>query len=712
MHIYNVILPIKLNQIFSYLSQENLEIGDIVLVPFGRMKKTAIIWQIVNSTNIKKLKEIKKTISKRKYNKNYLKFIKRFADYNLISLGQVADLILPNQKILDYFLEKNYYYIKNKNLTLTKQRKLLLDYLNIEKEEENIINDLKTSKTYLQAQIKAGFLQKTAKETFSDVSKEYILNQDISLSAEQEKVFFQIKENLKSFSVSLINGVTGSGKTEIYFRLIAEVLEKQTEDSQILILVPEILLTKQLLDKFQKRFAQKPFLWHSATPIANKKKIWYNLKNEKIIIGTRSSLFLPFHNLKLIILDEEHDNSYKQEDIVSYNARDMAVLKGYIENIPIILGTATPSLETILNIKQGKYKEYFLKNRYGQAELPEINIIDLKKEFALVQDKNKQIITERLKDEIRKTLFKKEQVLLFLNRKGYAPLNICLGCGYKYQCNNCQIFLVAYKSRNILTCHHCDYTISTEKNCPSCKEETKILNIGFGVEKLQETIKKNFVNSNIAVLTAEKSKEELKQSFQDIEDNKIDIIIGTQILSKGHHFKNLTLVGVIDADISDSTDIRANEKMFQLIQQISGRAGREQKKGRIFLQSLNPDVAFLQAIKNYDIDNFYQLEINSRKKFNLPPYSKFVAIIVSHKQKNIAEETANDLANYFKNWQEVKVLGVIKAPLFFLRNHYRFRILLKLEKKHNIKTVFDPIFDEILKNKAKIKIDVDPMNFL
>ena len=739
--IFKIILPIKINRSFFYIGSNDIEAGDMVLVPFGTGIRVGLVWEEVTEIDFpeEKLKTIKERLVPKLYNKNYREFLLYFAVYNLTTLGQTLKLILPNIKILshkpkfiNYVLSETgepQTTIKNQvegqkpdkptNRT-NKKRAVIKKYFEQndlkEIQEKELIENLGLTKSYLTTQVKKGFLLKSETSNRNDTqqSQKIHYNQP-DFSDTQQKTISQIKDSIlqEKFKVGFLNGVTGSGKTEIYFSLIAQILE--TPSTQILVLLPEILLTKQFIDKFYKRFGFVPQIWHSQTTEKDKKRIWHDVVNGNIrfLVGARSALFLPFKNLGLIILDEEHEISYKQEDNLIYHARDMAVARSYKENIPILLVSATPSLETKINIINGKYQEFTLEERYGVATLPEVQLIDMKKEML----KSHKSISNTMLEEIKKCLFRKEQILIFLNRRGYAPLKICNSCGYRYQCDNCDASMVEHRAYNQLLCHHCGHTKPLVNICPKCKTEDSLVSYGFGIERVKEELEEYFPDSKIAMITSDESKDlgKVKQIFQDIEENKYDIIIGTQILSKGHHFANLTLACVLDGDIGNEVqDLRCTERMFQILHQISGRVGRAEKTGKALIQTYNPDSNFLQAIISNNIEEFYKYEISKRKQFLLPPFSQFIALIVSDEDKDRGNKAAMDLAKLLKKQENITVYGPAPAPIFFLRNKYRFRILLKLAKNGNkgISGLKRDYVDIMMESKVNIKIDVDPQSFI
>ena len=593
--IFKVILPLKINQAFFYKGTSDFNVGDIVLVPFARSVKTSIIWQEVEKIDFPedKLKLIKSLLKSKVFSKDYLDFLLYVSSYNMVSLGQVVNLALPNANILSYKKTLTFYKLANIEIKLTKNRNLIKDFFasTYKKEilESELLAGMKLTKNYINSQVKIGFLAKQERIadneeiSFADNISE---NKPCNFSPAQQKVSSEINNALAidKFKVGFLHGVTGSGKTEIYFALIAKLLA--TSKKQILVLLPEILLTKQFIDKFTLRFGFKPSIWHSQTSQKDKKELWHKIANGQLrfLVGARSALFLPFKNLGLIVIDEEHDSSYKQDDNVSYHARDMAIVRGYKEEFPILLVSATPSLETKINCQQGKYQEFQLLERYGKAILPEITLIDMKKQNL----PSGKWLSEPLKNAIIEALKNNEQVMIFMNRRGYAPLKICNSCGYRFKCKDCDNYLVEHRKTHKLSCHYCDYEIPLPNICPECNSKD-LISYGPGVERIKEELIESFPISKIALITSDESKnnQKITELFKDIENNQYDIILGTQIIAKGHHFANLTLVAVIDGDIgAELQDLRCSEKMFQLLQQISGRAGRENKAGKVINSKL------------------------------------------------------------------------------------------------------------------------------
>ena len=491
----------------------------------------------------------------------------------------------------------------------------------------------------------------------------------------QEQAAASLRESVRGggFSATLIDGVTGSGKTEVYYEAVAENLRR---GKQTLILMPEIALTAQALDRFAARFGTPPAEWHSQLSPRKRARTWAAVAagEVKVVIGARSALFLPYADLGLIIVDEEHDPAYKQEDGAHYHARDMAVVRGSLAQIPIVLASATPSVETEVNARRGRYKRLHLPERFGGQHLPAIEAIDLKREGPA----RGRFIAPRLAEAVKNAVERGEQALLFLNRRGYAPLTLCRACGFRLQCPNCDAWLVDHRFRRRLVCHHCGYSLPPPTECPKCQAKDSFAAVGPGVERLGEEVAELFPGRRVLVLSSDlvESVERLRQELDDVAEGKFDIIIGTQLVAKGHHFPKLNLVGIVDADLGlGNGDPRASERTFQLLHQVMGRAGREAGQGHGFVQTHQPDHPVMRALISGDRDAFYDAEIAARERDGYPPFGRLASLIVSGGDKHAAESFARKLAMAAPREEEVRVLGPAEAPLSVVRGRYRFRLL-------------------------------------
>ena len=723
---YGVLLPLPFNDVFDYQFDENLDIGQLVKVSFGRDVMVGVIWKIGKSAqiDIKKIKKISQVLDLPKLTPTMIAFIKKTAEYNMAPLGMVLKMVLgqktnqlPKQKVTLYGLS-----IKNENLEgvrITEARRAVFDFFNQNQEAEKseIMIETGVSESVINAMIKSGFLYK--KEVLineeAELQKINLAKHAVLTDEQQKAADILVRKIGQGFSATLLDGVTGSGKTEVYFEAVAEALK---QGKQVLVLVPEISLTSQWLKRFEDRFGVTPYIWHSEIGIKDKALTWKAtaLNKAKVVVGARSALFLPFADLGIIVIDESHDHSFKQESMVTYQGRDMAVLRAHLEKIAIILSTATPDLETLVNVEEGKYDCVKLTKRYAKAVLPEIHIIDLKKDKPVKGEFGVSFLSPTLIAELQHNLERGEQSMLFLNRRGYAPLLICRDCGHRMQCPHCTSWLAEHRTTGELICHHCGYRMYTPKCCPECGSEDGLTACGPGVERIAEEVKYRFPKARTAILSSDitSNYKEISKVIHKTAQKEVDILIGTQILAKGHNFPDLTLVGVVDADLGlMGTDLRASEQTFQLLSQVSGRAGRGEKKGDVYLQTLYPDNLVLEAVIEHNREKFIDLEKKSRKLLKMPPYGKLAAIIVSSPNMKVAETVAYTLGKYAPNTDLIQTLGPAPAPMALLRGRYRYRLLLKTAKHINIQEVIKKWLTFVVpRNNVRIDIDINPYSFM
>ncbi len=656
--IVKIALPIPKGYWYDYLVPENLEIkrGSIVKVPFGSRKLIGIVLgDGEGKVPFNKLKNIIESYDYT-FEENEIKFIEWFSNYTLTPLGMAAELLLCST---------------NGYLPETKRQK---------------------------------------KIKFTPPNPNFSHPQ---LNLEQQKAVETLNNNLNNYNVTLLDGITGSGKTETYLEIISKVIQN---GKQVLVLVPEIGLTHEWQERFKSRFGSYPAVWHSEIGKADKREIWKGIsKGEiKVLLGARSSLFLPFQNLGLIIVDEEHDSSYKQEEGIIYNARDMAIVRSKIKDIPLILASATPSLETINNVKTGKYNKVSLTKRYSGIELPQIEIVNLLIDKPQKSDLGTSWLSPKLEKEIEEYLSNKEQIMLFLNRRGYAPLKICRNCGHKITCPHCSGFLVEHKKSGTLRCHHCNYVIKNPNICPECGQIGELVSCGPGVERIEEEVNHKFPEAKTLILTSD-SQDNLKDNLDKIKNKEIDIIIGTQILAKGHNFPSLSLVGVIDADIGlIGGDLRASERTFQLLWQTSGRAGRHKEQGKVIIQTCFPNNKSIKAISEYKKDAFIEEELAGRKSLMMPPFGRLAAIIISGSIEEEVVSFSKFLLKKFPfNQKGLEIMGPCPAALYKINNKYRYRLLIKTALEIMPQPIISKILNEIkIPGSLKIQVDIDPYNFL
>jgi len=533
-----------------------------------------------------------------------------------------------------------------------------------------------------------------------------------TLSAEQAVALAQLRDiPVDGFGVALLDGVTGGGKTEVFFEAVADTLRA---GRQALVLLPEIALTSTFVQRFTRRFGTKPAEWHSDMTPAQRTRTWRGVLNGDVraVLGARSALFLPFRELGLIVLDEEHDGAFKQSDGVNYHARDMAVVRAKFAEARVILSSATPSVESRNNANQGRYKHVLLTSRFAEAGLPDITPIDMREE----PPEKGQWIAPRLAREIFATLDRGEQALLFLNRRGYAPLTLCKSCGHQYQCPDCSAWLVEHRFRGVLMCHHCGYTVRTPKTCTECGTVDTLTPIGPGIERVAEEAAARFPGARTVVLSSDMgSNQELKKRFDEIENGEHDLIIGTQLVAKGHHFEKLTLVGVLDADLGlDRGDPRAAERTFQVLTQVTGRAGRANRAGKAFLQTYHPSHAVMQAMIKGDREAFYRHELLAREAGQLPPFGRLAALIVSANEEEAAFAFAKQLLAAAPMADGLKLFGPADAPIAMIRGRHRVRLLAQSGKDFDLSGYVRFWLEQGPKvsGNLRVQVDIDPQSFL
>tara|TARA_B100001123_G_scaffold412730_1_gene510315 strand:+ start:1779 stop:3740 length:1962 start_codon:yes stop_codon:yes gene_type:complete len=648
-----VLFPKIFDYPFTYSSEipEQLQPGDFVKAPFGKNEITGVVWTYEQKTKKKfKVKKISRKINIKKLNSSMIEFISWFSKYNLVPLGMSFKMCLFNKDVV----EKNY---------------------------ENEFNKFKI---------------KHQKNKFS-------------LNSDQKKSLTFLRNRGNNYNVTVLEGLTGSGKTIVYFEKIKDIVEK---DFQALILLPEIALTNQFSRRYKEFFGGEPAIWHSKTTKKNKSILWKGIIDGKIkiVIGARSSLFLPFKNLGIIIVDEEHDVSYKQDEGVSYNARDMAIARASLENIPVNLVTSIPSIETYNNIINKKYHVTKLEKRYKAAPLPNVEIINLHNEIL-----NKETwLAEKTIKKVDQYLNKGDQVLFFLNRRGYAPFVICKKCGYKFQCPNCSLNLNFHKKLNKLLCHYCGHKSFLSRVCKDNKN-CDFQFCGPGVERIYSELKKIYPTKKIEIFSSDtlKKNESTNELLKKVEKRKIDILVGTQLLSKGFHFPKLNCIVVVDADFSShGYDLRSAEKNIQLYHQLSGRAGREGDKSTIFFQTYTPDDEILLNISKNNPDAFLQKELSLRKEKKLPPFYRLISLIISGKKESLIMKFAMNVKSKLPKINDVNVLGPVSAPIAKLKKNYRCRILIRYPKSLFIQKYLSQSLNKIKTTSGiKLEVDVDPINF-
>ncbi len=513
------------------------------------------------------------------------------------------------------------------------------------------------------------------------------------------------------FQTTLLEGVTGAGKTEVYFEAIAEALDGAR---QVLVLVPEIALTAQWLDRFERRFGAPPASWHSDLTQAQRRRAWRAVAEgrARVVVGARSALFLPYPDLGLIVVDEEHDGSFKQEEGVIYNARDMAVVRARLSAIPIVLVSATPSLESVVNVERGRYRRLYLPERHGQAGLPEVEAVDMRRH----PPERGHWLSPALKRALETALENGEQAMLFLNRRGYAPLTLCRACGHRFECPNCSAWLVEHRFSRRLECHHCGHGLARPESCPACGVGDSLVACGPGVERVAEEVAEAFAEARIEVMTSDtmSGPHAAAELVRRVEERRVDVLIGTQIMAKGHHFPFLTRVGVVDADLGlAGGDLRAAERTYQLLFQVAGRAGRGERPGRVVLQTYMPEHPVMKALIAGDSERFLEREAENRRARGLPPFGRLAALIVSGADEVAVDHVARALGRTAPRGRGVEVLGPAPAPLRLLRGRHRQRLLLKAGREVRVQKLLRPWLAKTeLPGGVRVQVDVDPYSFL
>ena len=642
-----VLLPKVFNFPFTYNSKVQGKIGNLVEVPFGSKKEIGVIWKnsYAEPENIK-LKDITKKTDY-SIDKKLVDFIEWFSSYNMVPIGLVLKMAIGST---DKFIR-----IKDNSI----------------------------------------IIQNTEKKNF-DLNKEQL----------EALKFLEKVEN--KFDVSVLQGTTGSGKTLVYFERIKKIIKK---NNQALVLLPEIFLTNDFKSRFEDFFGFEPAIWHSKISPKKKRLIWKGIINNeiKILIGARSALLLPFKKLGIIIVDEEHDTSYKQDEGVIYNARDMAISRANFEGIPIHLVTSVPSIETYNNIQNKKYRHIKIFKRFDNYPLPKSKIINLN----LDKIKNKFIANDTI-NLVKKYLDKGDQVLFFINRRGFAPYLICKKCGFKQICSNCSLYLTFHKIKDKAVCHHCSFEQSIKKKCKS-DGDCQFIMYGPGVEKIFDEIKEIFPNKKINIFSSDylKTKNETKNLFRKINEDKIDILIGTQMISKGFNFPKLNCIVVIEADFSGrGYDLRSTEKNIQLYHQLSGRAGRFSSESLIIYQTLTPhDVTLNELIKNKS-EKLLENELLLREKNKLPPFKRLIAIIISSKDRSLSLQGAREIKVQLNQINDLEVLGPVDSPLLKIKKNFRSRLLIKFDNQIFMQKKITKVLNGLkISKKIKLMVDVDPINF-
>lgn len=719
-----VLVPGPLPRAYDYVLPEGMEAnaGDYVSVPFGKRDTAGVVWSTDapdTTVDPKKLKFVQQVYAAcPPMPAAHRAFLERVAKYTMADLGAVLkmslsapDALTPPKSVPAYTLGDAPADAPRKT---NAHRQKIIDLLSdgVPRRGAEIAAMVGCTQAVVRAMAAVGLIKPASVAAPVPCRIVDLSPPKLDFTDAQHDAATALRDITaqQKFAAVLLDGVTGSGKTEVYFEAVAAAL---AVGKQALVLLPEISLSAQFMARFTRRFGAAPAIWHSEVPAAQRRLAWQGVAEgrTKVVIGARSALFLPFADLGVIVVDEEHDASYKQEEGVMYHARDMAVLRARLGEFPAVLVSATPSLETMTNVQAGKYHYLHLPSRFGGAALPSMQVVDMRRDPPARQ----KFISPPLSDALLKNLEAGEQSLLFLNRRGYAPLTLCRTCGHRFQCPSCTAWLVEHRRHGRLQCHHCGFSQKMPTACPSCHDEGSFAACGPGVERIQEEVQELLPDARTLVLASDitGSANMIRSAIADIEKGEVDIIIGTQIVAKGHHFPALTLVGVVDADLGLSGgDLRAGERTFQLLQQVSGRAGRGEKLGRVFLQTYMPEQNVIRALAAGDRDAFLAAEGRERARAGMPPHGKLASLILQAQDEVKLDQFCRMLAQRAPRYDDIRVLGPAPAPMAFLRGKHRRRFLIRSGRDINMQNYLTEWLSPIkTPSSIQLKIDIDPQNF-
>ncbi|MFZ5789510.1 MAG: primosomal protein N' [Pseudomonadota bacterium] len=716
----SVLLPLPLAGAYDYRLPEGIAVapGDFVIVPLGRRETIGVVWgEGSGAVAPAKLRDVIERLEAPPMPEAIRRFVEWVAGYSMAPLGAVLRMAMsvsaalePPRALTAYRLAAG--AAPPPRLTAARQRVLDLLKEGPPRLLSELAREAGASTSVIKGLVAAGAVETVELPARASPPPPDWRLPGPTLEPAQAEAAARLREAVRTggFSATLVDGVTGAGKTEVYFEAIAAALEA---GRQVLVLLPEIALSAQWLERFERRFGAKPAQWHSDLGAAERRWTWRAVAEGRIrlVVGARSALFLPLAELGLIVVDEEHEAAFKQEDGVIYQARDMAVVRAHQGGFPVLLVSATPSLETVQNVAAGRYRAVHLPDRHGGASLPAIETIDLRRHAPPRQS----WLSPPLRAALAETLAQGEQALLFLNRRGYAPLTLCRTCGHRLQCPNCTAWLVEHRFRGRLQCHHCGYMAELPPACPACGAAGSFAACGPGVERLAEEAMALHPDARVAVMTSDTvfSPRAAEEIVRQIQAHEIDLLIGTQIVAKGHHFPMLTLVGVVDADLGlGGGDLRAAERTYQLLHQVAGRAGRAERPGRVLLQTYAPEHPVMQALVSGDRDRFMAEEAEDRRRTGMPPFGRLAALILSGDTAEAVDRLAREVAARAPHVDGVTVLGPAPAPLALLRGRHRRRFLMKCRRdiapQPLIREWLAPVK---LTGSLRLQIDIDPYSF-
>ena len=696
-----------------------VEPGSVVECPLGPRTVIGIVWEAerLPGTEVpaEKLRPLRGILPVPPLSAPLRRLIEWTADYYVASLAGVARMALSSGGALKGPATMTEYRLTGGlPERMTPQRQAAIDALDGEQANIRELSGIAgVSEGVLRGLVNQGVLEPVEVDCdrpYDTARPDFV---QVDLSDEQQAVsdVFSAAVRKRDFAPFLLDGVTGSGKTETYFEPVAEALRM---GRQVLVLLPEIALTENFLHRFEERFGAAPILWHSSLKSTERRRAYRAVceGSAQVVVGARSALYLPFAKLGLIVVDEAHETSFKQEDGVRYNARDVAVMRGHFEKVPVILASATPALESLQMAESGIYAKVDLPSRFGGAELPAIELIDLTEE----KPPQGMWLAQRLVDGIEERLERGEQSLLFLNRRGYAPLTLCRNCGFRYQCPNCSAWLVEHRFTRRLACHHCGHEAPAPQACTECGEPDCLVACGPGVERIADEVAERLSQARVFVATSDtlNSPGRAAEFIAAVEAREIDVIVGTQLVTKGFHFPELTLVGVVDADLGlEGGDLRAGERTYQQVAQVAGRAGRGSKPGEVLIQTRHPEAPVIAALAAGDRDAFYSAETEMRREAGAPPFGRWASIIISSEDDGEAREASNRLGAFRPDVADCMILGPAPAPMALLRGRYRYRFLINARRSVQLQHVIRRWLTQVDHPAGvRVTVDIDPYSFV
>ena len=696
-----------------------VEPGSVVECPLGPRTVIGIVWEAerLPGTEVpaEKLRPLRGILPVPPLSAPLRRLIEWTADYYVASLAGVARMALSSGGALKGPATMTEYRLTGGlPERMTPQRQAAIDALDGEQANIRELSGIAgVSEGVLRGLVNQGVLEPVEVDCdrpYDTARPDFV---QVDLSDEQQAVsdVFSAAVRKRDFAPFLLDGVTGSGKTETYFEPVAEALRM---GRQVLVLLPEIALTENFLHRFEERFGAAPILWHSSLKSTERRRAYRAVceGSAQVVVGARSALYLPFAKLGLIVVDEAHETSFKQEDGVRYNARDVAVMRGHFEKVPVILASATPALESLQMAESGIYEKVDLPSRFGGAELPTIELIDLTEE----KPPHGMWLAQRLVDGIEERLERGEQSLLFLNRRGYAPLTLCRNCGFRYQCPNCSAWLVEHRFTRRLACHHCGHEAPAPQACTECGEPDCLVACGPGVERIADEVAERLPQARVFVATSDtlNSPGRAAEFIAAVEAREIDVIVGTQLVTKGFHFPELTLVGVVDADLGlEGGDLRAGERTYQQVAQVAGRAGRGSKPGEVLIQTRHPEAPVIAALAAGDRDAFYSAETEMRREAGAPPFGRWASIIISSEDDGEAREASNRLGAFRPDVADCMILGPAPAPMALLRGRYRYRFLINARRSVQLQHVIRRWLTQVDHPAGvRVAVDIDPYSFV